>query len=96
MVDATTPLLAGCGRNEEPVRRPEGVPVSPFGKESTARTLLEELQDLLSAPVFISPVESGGTLLYRVRVGPVENKQHLLALQQRLQDSGYDAGQPLP
>jgi rare lipoprotein A len=67
-----------------------------FGKESTARTLLEELQDLLSAPVFISPVESGGTLLYRVRVGPVDDKQHLLALQQRLQDSGYDAGQPLP
>lgn len=67
-----------------------------FGKESTARTLLEELQDLLSAPVFITPVESGGTLLYRVRVGPVDNKQHLLALQQRLQDSGYDAGQPLP
>jgi rare lipoprotein A len=67
-----------------------------FGKESTARTLLAELQDLLSAPVFISPVESGGTLLYRVRVGPVDNKQHLLALQQRLQDSGYDAGQPLP
>jgi len=67
-----------------------------FGKESTARTLLEELQDLLSAPVFISPVDTGGTLLYRVRVGPVDNKQHLLALQQRLQDSGYDAGQPLP
>lgn len=67
-----------------------------FGKESTARTLLEELQDLLSAPVFISPVESGGTLLYRVRVGPVDDKQHLLALQQQLQDSGYDAGQPLP
>jgi rare lipoprotein A len=67
-----------------------------FGKESTARTLLEELQDLLSAPVFISPVESDGTLLYRVRVGPVENKQHLLALQQRLQDRGYEPGQPLP
>jgi rare lipoprotein A len=67
-----------------------------FGNESSARTLLQELQDLLSAPVFISPVESGGALLYRVRVGPVENKQHLLALQQRLQDSGYDAGQPLP
>ncbi len=67
-----------------------------FGKETTARTLLAELQDLLSAPVFISPVESGGTLLYRVRVGPVDDKQHLLALQQRLQDSGYEAGQPLP
>jgi rare lipoprotein A len=67
-----------------------------FGQETTARTLMQELQALLSAPVFISPVESRGAMLYRVRVGPVEDKQHLLALQQRLQDNGYDAGQPLP
>jgi rare lipoprotein A len=67
-----------------------------FGKESTAKTLLAELQELLSAPVFISPVDAGGTMLYRVRVGPVDDKKHLLALQQRLQDSGYEAGQPLP
>ena len=67
-----------------------------FGQESTAKTLLAELQVLLSAPVFISPVEAGGTMLYRVRVGPVDDKKHLLALQQRLQDSGYEAGQPLP
>jgi rare lipoprotein A len=67
-----------------------------FGKESTAKTLLAELQNLLSAPVFISPVDTGSTVLYRVRVGPVDDKQHLLALQQRLQQSGYEAGQPLP
>lgn len=67
-----------------------------FGKEAVARTLMDELRALLSAPVFISPVESGGSLLYRVRVGPVDDKNHLLALQQQLQNSGYDAGQPLP
>ena len=67
-----------------------------FGKESTAKTLLAELQNLLSAPVFISPVDASGTMLYRVRVGPVDDKKHLLALQQQLQDSGYEAGQPLP
>jgi rare lipoprotein A len=67
-----------------------------FGKEATARTLMQELQDLLPAPVFISPVDAGGTRLYRVRVGPVEDTNQLLALQQQLQDSGYDAGQPLP
>jgi rare lipoprotein A len=67
-----------------------------YGKEATARTLMDELRALLSAPVFISPVESGGSLLYRVRVGPVDDKNHLLALQQQLQNSGYDAGQPLP
>ena len=67
-----------------------------FGKEDTARTLMKELQALLPAPVFITPVESGGNRLYRVRVGPVDNSSQLLALQQQLQDSGYDAGQPLP
>ncbi len=67
-----------------------------FGKEATARTLMQELQALLSAPVFISQVDAGGTLLYRVRVGPVDDTNQLLALQQQLQDSGYDAGQPLP
>lgn len=67
-----------------------------FSSESTANTLLAELQSLVSAPVFISPVDAGGTMLYRVRMGPVDDKQHLLALQQRLQDNGYEAGQPLP
>ncbi len=67
-----------------------------FGKEATARTLMQELQALLPAPVFISPVDTGGTRFYRVRVGPVDDTDQLLALQQRLQDNGYDAGQPLP
>jgi rare lipoprotein A len=67
-----------------------------FGKEATARTLMQEVQELLPAPVFISQVDTGGTLLYRVRVGPVANTNELLALQQQLQDRGYDAGQPLP
>jgi hypothetical protein len=44
--------------------------------------------------VFIVPVETGGTLLYRVRVGPVDDSNRF-ALQQQLEDSG-PAGQPLP
>jgi len=67
-----------------------------FGREATAQTLMQELQALLPAPVFIVPVETGGTLLYRVRVGPVDDSSQLLALQQQLQDRGYEAGQPLP
>jgi cell division protein FtsN len=35
-------------------------------------------------------------MLYRVRIGPVDSNEQLLAVQQKLQDSGYDAGQPLP
>ena len=67
-----------------------------FGREASAQTLVEALKPLLTAEVFVSVVESDGTLLYRVRVGPVDDKNHLLAVQQQLQDSGYDAGQPLP
>lgn len=67
-----------------------------FGAESSARRLQDELQGFLSEPVFISEVESDGAMLYRVRVGPVENNDQLLAVQRQLQDSGYDSGQPLP
>ncbi|WP_415356889.1 septal ring lytic transglycosylase RlpA family protein [Halioglobus sp. Uisw_031] len=67
-----------------------------FGREASAQTLVEALKPLLTAEVFVSAVESDGTLLYRVRVGPVDDKSHLLAVQQQLLDSGYDAGQPLP
>ena len=67
-----------------------------FGREASAQTLVEALKPLLTAEVFVSVVESDGTLLYRVRVGPVDDKSHLLAVQQQLLDSGYDAGQPLP
>lgn len=67
-----------------------------FSSEASAQRLQAELQALQSAPVFISPVEAGGKLLYRVRVGPVAGKDELLALQQQLQSNGYDSGQPLP
>ncbi|MEH6634930.1 MAG: septal ring lytic transglycosylase RlpA family protein [Halioglobus sp.] len=67
-----------------------------FGTENSAQQLRGKLQALLSAPVFISEVEAGGSLLYRVRIGPVADNDELLVVQQQLQDGGYEAGQPLP
>lgn len=67
-----------------------------FGAEASAQQLKLELQSFVAAPVFISPVQSQGNRLYRVRVGPVDTGKQLSALQQLLVDSGYDAGQPLP
>ncbi|MDG1945099.1 MAG: septal ring lytic transglycosylase RlpA family protein [Halioglobus sp.] len=67
-----------------------------FGREKVAQTLQEKLQTLVSAPVFISPVDSGGGLLYRVRVGPVDDKEHFLAVREQLEAHGYSMGQPLP
>ncbi|MFV0277948.1 MAG: SPOR domain-containing protein, partial [Parahaliea sp.] len=67
-----------------------------FSTEASARRLSGELAPLVQAPVFVAPVESAGKRLYRVRIGPMENKKALLALQQQLQASGYDKGQLLP
>jgi rare lipoprotein A len=67
-----------------------------YGSEASALRLQSELRSLLAAPVSVSPVQSGDDLLYRVRVGPVADNAELLAVQQKLQDSGYGAGQPLP
>lgn len=67
-----------------------------FGAEASAQRLQGELQEMLTAPVFISPVESGGNMLYRVRVGPVDSNDELLVVQQQLEDGGYETGQPLP
>lgn len=67
-----------------------------FSSAASAQRLQGQLEALISAPVFISEVQTGSALLYRVRVGPVASGQDLLALQQQLQNSGYDSGQPLP
>ena len=67
-----------------------------FGDEALAAALRAELEPLLSAPVFVSPVDIGGRMLYRVRVGPVDDARHLVAVQQILDERGYQPGQPLP
>ena len=67
-----------------------------YGADSSAQQLRSELQGLVSAPVTVSPVQSGDKILYRVRVGPVSSGEELLEVQQILQDEGYDAAQALP
>jgi rare lipoprotein A len=70
--------------------------IGAFGSEASAQRLRDELTTVVSAPVSVSPVESGGSTLYRVRVGPVDDPDSLGTVQQQLTDSGYSAGQPLP
>ena len=67
-----------------------------YGSQTSAESLRDELAAILSVPAFVSPVQSGGSLLYRVRVGPVADNSELLAVQQQLEASGYGEGQPLP
>lgn len=67
-----------------------------FGAENSAQRLQADLQALLQVPVFISEVDAGGKLLYRVRVGPLADSEQLAMVQQQLRDGGYSQGQPLP
>ena len=70
--------------------------VGAFGAEASAQQLQLKLTVALSPTVFVSPVQSGQNLLYRVRVGPVADNEELAEVQRQLEDLGYNPGQPLP
>ena len=70
--------------------------VGAFGAEASAQRVRTELSTALEFPVFVSPVRSGRSLLYRVRVGPVADQRQLAEVQRRLEGLGYDSGQLLP
>ncbi len=72
------------------------VQLGAFGAGASAQQLRSELQGLVSAPVIVSPVQSGNKTLYRVRVGPVSSGNEMLEVQQILRDNGYTAAQALP
>ena len=63
---------------------------------SSAQRLQDKLQELLESPVFVSEVQSGESLLYRVRVGPMTRPGEIQDAQELLRTAGYDGGQPLP
>ncbi|MCB1702653.1 MAG: septal ring lytic transglycosylase RlpA family protein [Halioglobus sp.] len=63
---------------------------------SSAQRLQDKLQELLESPVFVSEVQSGESLLYRVRVGPMTRPGEIQDVQELLRTAGYDGGQPLP
>lgn len=67
-----------------------------YGAESSAQRLQSELRGFLQVPVSVSPVETAGATLYRVRVGPVADSQEMALVRQQLRDGGYPEGQALP
>lgn len=67
-----------------------------YSSADKARSLQDKLQTLLASPVFISEVQAGENLLYRVRVGPMTAAGELQTVQEQLRTAGYDGGQPLP
>mgnify|MGYP003630580721 CR=1 FL=1 len=67
-----------------------------YSTEGSALRLQDRLQALLDPPVFVSEVQSGENLLYRVRIGPMSDAIELESVQKQLRLAGYDGGQPLP
>jgi NAD(P)-dependent dehydrogenase (short-subunit alcohol dehydrogenase family) len=58
MTAAAAVTVAGCGGDDEPVERPAGVPVGPFGNESTAEEVMAGI-DLTGKTVVITGANSG-------------------------------------
>jgi len=67
-----------------------------YSSRDSARALQDKLQELLAPPVFISEVQAGNNLLYRVRIGPMSGAGEIESVQQQLRLAGYDGAQPLP
>ncbi|MFV8818525.1 septal ring lytic transglycosylase RlpA family protein [Haliea sp. E17] len=67
-----------------------------FGSPESARRLQTQLAAFVQVPVFVSEVDVSGSVMYRVRIGPVANGDELALVQQQLRDGGYPEGQPLP
>ena len=70
--------------------------VGAFGNQQAALQLRDRLLAQLAAPVEVSPVQADGAMLYRVRIGPVEDNTELEAMQKLLEQRGYGTGQQLP
>jgi len=67
-----------------------------FANAAAAQRLRAEVAALVPLPVFVSPVDVGGSRLNRVRVGPASNGEELQRLRDVLLARGYSPGQPLP
>lgn len=96
-VEVEVLTLAGVDdRRGTPLGSYRFLQLGAFGSEASAQRLQQELESQVQAPVFVSPVEAGGNMLYRVRIGPLDSNEDLLALQDELQASGYSGAQLLP
>lgn len=58
--------------------------VGAFASDQAAEQLRREIQGLVQAPVFVSPVEVEARTLHRVRLGPVDSHDEAQQLMERL------------
>lgn len=89
-------VVGADDRRAAPVGEYRYLQVGAFASSVSAQKMQSKLVDLVNAPVAVSAVDAAGAVLYRVRVGPVDSRDHLAAVQRQLVAGGYPAGQPLP
>lgn len=63
--------------------------VGAFSSRESAELRRKELQGTSSFPVFISPAGLAEKIVYRVRIGPIEDSKELVALERRLVKAGF-------
>lgn len=67
-----------------------------FASVQAAESLRDAVAALVTVPVTLSPVDSDGARLTRVRVGPVSGGRELRRLRDLLMSRGYSPGMALP
>ena len=70
--------------------------VGAFSERNTAYALGDRLRSQTSAPVQVSRVYLGDETYFRVRVGPVDERQRLVELHRQLKDLGYAEVRMMP
>lgn len=67
-----------------------------FSDAEAAQRLAAKVSPIVSAAVYVSPVDTPSGRMYRLRAGPFNSEQQLRQTQIALQSAGFSAGQPLP
>ncbi|MCQ3829315.1 septal ring lytic transglycosylase RlpA family protein [Microbulbifer elongatus] len=66
--------------------------VGAYSSSSQAEEIRAQLAAAFGYPVSVSPVNRGGKMLYRVRIGPIEQQRALAALRESVEQKNF--GQP--
>ena len=70
--------------------------VGSFSERNSAHALQQRLDPKISAPVIVSEIQLGNTAWYRVRVGPVDDRELLLEMRDQLLLLGYSGVRAMP
>ncbi len=89
-------LRAGGLLGKPPAPHYRYIQVGSFSEPDSAYALGRRLSDQMTAPVAVSEIVLGDSAFFRVRVGPVDDQQRLLALQSRLKTLGYAETRLMP